>query len=153
MHFMQIVPMDGGGIWRDVATHFDINRNKTFAYVGGQGTHGNGKTPCLFVVDLSNLSGDEAHTIDENPALAVNLGETPKFVHTINVDKGLLFLNTANANEGCRVYDIVADPMNPRFLFKTGGSTGRDCHDSSVVTSVNSRDLLIVSDGSGRCVV
>lgn len=142
--------MPGGGIWRDVATHVDRPNNKAFAYVGAQGSQGDGEKPTLFVVDLSNLSGNETHAIDENPVTAVNLGETPGSTHTINVARGLLFLNTQNFNEGCRVYDLVADPMNPRFLFKTGGGVGRDCHDSSVMTNVGSRDLLVVSDGSGR---
>lgn len=142
--------MNGGGIWRDVATHIDASRNQTFAYIGAQGKQGDGKTPSLFVVDLSTLSGEEAHAIDENPASVVDLGETPQFVHTINVDRGLLFLNTAKAGEGCRVYDVRANPTEPRFLFKTGGYTGHDCHDSSVFTSVDGRDLLVVSDGSGR---
>lgn len=144
-----IVPMDGGGIWRDVVTHYDSTRSKTYAYVGAQGNQGDGKDPNLFVIDLSNLSGNEPHAVDENPVVVVNLGKTPEFTHTINVARSLLFLNTATSKEGCRVYDLVADPMNPRYLFKTGGSVGRDCHDSSVVT-VGSRDLLIVSDGTGR---
>jgi len=147
---VQFIPMDGGGIWRDVATHYDSIRSKTYAYVGAQGKQGDGKDPNLFVIDLSNLSGNEPHTVDENPVVVVNLGKTPEFTHTINVARSLLFLNTATSKEGCRVYDLVADPMNPKFLFKTGGSVGRDCHDSSVVT-VGSRDLLIVSDGTGRC--
>eukprot|EP00804_Cyclotella_cryptica_P015092 CCRYP_000666-RB/>CCRYP_000666-RB protein AED:0.22 eAED:0.22 QI:211/1/1/1/0.83/0.71/7/631/662 len=147
---VQFVPMTGGGIWRDVVTNYDSIRGKTYAYVGAQGNQGDGKDPNLFVIDLSNLSGNEPHAVDENPAVVQNLGKTPEFTHTINAARGLLFLNTANSKEGCRVYDLVADPMNPRFLFKTGGSVGRDCHDSSVVT-VGSRDLFIVSDGTGRC--
>ena len=142
--------MTGGGIWRDVATHIDSTNNKAFAYVGAQGSNGDGEKPTLFVVDLSNLSGNETHSVDENPATAVSLGETPGYTHTINVARGLLFLNTQYSTQGCRVYDLVADPMNPRFLFKTGGVAGRDCHDSSVITNVGSRDLLVVSDGSGR---
>ncbi|KAL7482509.1 hypothetical protein ACHAW6_008188 [Cyclotella cf. meneghiniana] len=147
---VQFIPMDGGGIWRDVVTHYDSTRSKTYAYVGAQGNQGDGKDPNLFVIDLSNLSGNEPHAVDENPVVVVNLGKTPEFTHTINVARSLLFLNTATSKEGCRVYDLVADPMNPRYLFKTGGSVGRDCHDSSVVT-VGSRDFLIVSDGTGRC--
>jgi hypothetical protein len=147
-----IVPMKGGGFWRDVVTHFDAIEDKTYAYVGAQGDQGDGKDPSLFVIDLSSLSSNEPHTVDENPAFVFNLGKTPGFVHTINADRGLLFLNTNKAEEGCRVYDLVANPTNPRFLFKTGGDVGRDCHDSSVVTNVNNRDLLIVSDGSGRYV-
>lgn len=144
------VPMHGGGIWRDVATHIDTSTNKAYAYVGAQGKQGDNKDPSLFVIDLSTLSGNVAHSVDENPASVLNLGKTPGFVHTINVDRGLLFLNTANADEGCRVYDLVANPLSPRFLFKTGGDAGRDCHDSSVITNANGKDLLVVSDGSGR---
>ena len=40
--------------------------------------------------------------------------------------------------------------MSPKYLFNTAG-TGRDCHDSYVRTDVNGRDLLITSDGGGRC--
>ena len=125
---VQFIPMGGGGIWRDVATHVDFSRNHQFAYVGAQGNQGDGITPSLYVIDLSTLSGDEPHSVDENPTVALNLGSTPGFVHTINVDRGLLFLNTQNAQEGCRVYDILANPKSPRFLFKTGGYQGRDCH-------------------------
>lgn len=48
------------------------------------------------------------------------------------------------------MYDLTADPMKPKYLFNTAGS-GKSCHDSSVVEDVGGRDLLIVSDGSGRC--
>jgi len=147
---VQFIPMGGGGIWRDVATHVDRSRNHAFAYVGAQGSQGDGITPSLYVIDLSTLSGDGPHSVDENPTAALNLGSTPGFVHTINVDRGLLFLNTQNAQEGCRVYDILANPKSPRFLFNTGGSQGRDCHDSFVMKNADSRDLLVVSDGSGR---
>lgn len=61
--------MEGGGFWRDVATHYDNNTKKTYAYVGAQGTQGGGKNPNLFVFDLSHLSGEinNAHGVDTNP--------------------------------------------------------------------------------------
>jgi hypothetical protein len=79
----------------------------------------------------------------------LDIGETG-YTHTINVARGLLFLNFAGSAQGCRVYDLTANPMSPKYLFRTAGS-GRDCHDSYVLEDVNGKDLLITSDGSGRC--
>ena len=69
--------------------------------------------------------------------------------HTLNVDRGLLFLNTASSSYGCRVYDLTSNPMSPKYLFNTAGS-GKSCHDSSVRANVEGQDLFIVSDGGGR---
>eukprot|EP00579_Thalassiosira_antarctica_P033091 CAMPEP_0202000898 /NCGR_PEP_ID=MMETSP0905-20130828/7147_1 /ASSEMBLY_ACC=CAM_ASM_000554 /TAXON_ID=420261 /ORGANISM="Thalassiosira antarctica, Strain CCMP982" /LENGTH=787 /DNA_ID=CAMNT_0048557497 /DNA_START=44 /DNA_END=2407 /DNA_ORIENTATION=+ len=152
---VQLVPMEGGGYWRDAATHFDPSTGKTFAYVGSQGTQGGGQNPNLVVFDLSYLSGDIniPDGIDSDPIPAgtggyLNLGYKD-LTHTINVARGLLFLNTARASNGCRVYDLTANPWNPSFLFNTGG-TGRDCHDSFVRENIDGKDVLFVSDGSGR---
>ena len=91
---VQLIPMGGGGIWRDVATHFDETSGKTFAYVGAQGTQGGGN-PDLYVIDLSPLSGDANSPNGENsnpiPAGTAgyqNLGFTG-LTHTINVARGL----------------------------------------------------------------
>lgn len=152
---VQFVPMEGGGYWRDVATHFDSRSGKTFAYVGAQGTQGGGSNPNLFVFDLSYLSGSSAtpNDRDSNPIPEdrgwVNLGYTD-LTHTINVARGLLFLNFAGNSEGCNVYDLSVDPWNPRFLFNTGGNGGRDCHDSYVREDIDGRDILFVSEGTGR---
>lgn len=82
-------------------------------------------------------------------SLLKDLGMTG-LTHTINVARGLLFLHTAYSSNGCRVYDLTTNPMNPKYLFNTSGS-GRDCHDSGVIENVNGRDLWVVSDGGGRC--
>ena len=86
--------MGGGGIWRDVATHFDQTSGKTFAYVGAQGTQGGGN-PDLYVIDLSPLSGDvnspngeNSNPIPAGTAGYQNLGFTG-LTHTINVARGL----------------------------------------------------------------
>lgn len=153
---VQFVPMEGGGKWRDVATHFDTTTNKTFAYVGSQGTQGGGSNPNLFVFDLSHLSGDINAPNEENsnPIQETtgwrNIGFTD-LTHTLNVARGLLFLNTARSSAGgCRVYDLTSDPWNPSFLFQTGTSSGRDCHDSFVRENINGKDILFTSDGGGR---
>ncbi|KAL7454148.1 hypothetical protein ACHAWC_009915 [Mediolabrus comicus] len=155
---VQFVAMEGGGIWRDVCTHKDEETGATYAYVASQGKHGGGKSPNLFVFDLSYLSddADKPNGEDSDPIpLGVgymDLGETG-FGHTINCDRGLLFLHTASSSDGCRVYDLTPDPMKPTFLFDSGG-TG-DCHDSMVQTDVDIgggelADLWIISDGSTR---
>jgi len=147
---VQFVPMEGGGYWRDAATHHDAVTGKSYAYVGAQGNQGGGTNPNLFVFDLSNLSGDinAPNGVDSNPCVYLNLGMTG-LTHTINVARGLLFLHTAYSSNGCRVYDLTTNPMNPKYLFNTSGS-GRDCHDSGVIENVNGRDLWVVSDGGGR---
>ena len=60
-----------------------------------------------------------------------------------------MFLNTAGSTNGCRVYDLTANPRSPSFLFNTGG-TSRDCHDSYVRENIDGKDVLFVSDGRGR---
>ena len=155
---VQFVEMEGGGIWRDVCTHKDEETGTTYAYVAAQGKHGGGKNPNLFVFDLSYLSDDanKPNGEDSNPIPSgvgyIDLGETG-FGHTINCDRGLLFLHTSSSSDGCRVYDLTKDPMKPEFLFDSGG-TG-DCHDSVVQTDVDIgggelADLWIISDGSTR---
>ena len=106
---VQFVAMSGGGYWRDVATHTDSVSGKTYAYVGSQGTQGGGKSPNLFVFDLSYLSGDinNPNGVDSDPIPQGNngwldLGYTD-LTHTINVARGLLFLNTGRSSTGCQV--------------------------------------------------
>ena len=155
---VQFVAMEGGGIWRDVCTHKDETTGATYAYVAAQGKHGGGKNPNLFVFDLSYLSddADKPNGEDSNPIPLgvgyIDLGETG-FGHTINCDRGLLFLHTSSSSNGCRVYDLTQDPKKPKFLFDSGG-TG-DCHDSVVQADVHIggdelADLWIISDGSTR---
>ncbi|KAL7543319.1 hypothetical protein ACHAXR_012646 [Thalassiosira sp. AJA248-18] len=154
---VQHIPMGGGGIWRDVATHADSTSGKTFAYVGAQGTQGGG-TPALYVVDLSYLSGNisEPHAAEENPIPEFDgsggykrLVGYDDYGHTINVARGLLFMNDHRSSIGCRIYDLTADPWSPAFLFSISG-IGKDCHDSYVREDIDGRDILFVSDGSGR---
>ena len=61
--------MEGGGYWRDAATHVDNVTGKAYAYVGAQGTQGGGNNPNLFVFDLSYLSGEinNPNGVDSNP--------------------------------------------------------------------------------------
>jgi hypothetical protein len=142
--------MSGGGIWRDVATHFHAATGRTFAYVGSQGNESGGN-PNTYVVDLSYLSGTTAHAENSDPiprTAYVNVGFTGQG-HTVNVASGLLFLNTAGSTDGCNVYDITADPWNPKLLFKTGGVSGYQCHDS-LVREIDGKTILFVSDGGGR---
>ena len=82
-------------VWRDVAT------NGHYAYVGAQSSSGN---PAGYAIDLSNLSGDAGKTYaqDEDPIPAANItnfgagGEG----HTVNVARGMLFMNTASSRNG-----------------------------------------------------
>jgi len=131
--------MPGGDIWRDVATH------SHYAYVAAQGG-GN-----AWVIDLQELSStlSAPDGEDSNPILAKYIKDIgyPDWGHTINVDKGLLFLNSAGGNKGCKILDLLSDPMSPKVLVdKTTSYDGGDCHDSYVQT-IGNRDILISSDG------
>lgn len=116
---VQFVSMGGGGIWRDVCLHTDKNTGVSYAYVGAQGSQGNGGTPQLFVFNLSWLSDDpdKPNGQDSNPIPPgsggyVNLGQTGK-THTINCARGLLFLHTMSSSTGCYVFDLTTNPMTP----------------------------------------
>jgi len=134
---VQTIPMPGGNPWRDVATY------SHYAYVAAQ-AGGN-----AWVIDLEQLSSSTPQGTDDNPITEdyikdigyLNLG------HTVNVDKGLLFLNSAGGSAGCKILDLQSDPMSPSVLVdKTETYGGRDCHDSYVQTIGNS-DILVSSDG------
>jgi len=152
---VQFQAMGGGGYWRDVATHLDASTGKTYAYVGAQGSQGGGGNGELFVFDLSYLSGDASNPdgVNSNPIPSLtgwkNLGYSDQS-HTINVARGLLFLNTARSAYGCRVLDLT-QPMAPVQLFYTGGiDSSYQCHDSYVREGIDGKDILFVSDGGGR---
>jgi len=133
---VQTIPMSGGEIWRDVATH------DNYAYVAAQG----GSSPDAWVVNLSELSGASAQAANSNPITTgniKNIGEVDRG-HTINVWNGLLFLNGAGGNTfGCRIFDLLPDPMMPKFLTTYSGG---DCHDSYGQT-IGQKDVLFSADG------
>lgn len=142
---VQYVPMAGGRIWRDVATHEDLPSGKTYAYVGAQSS-GN-----LWVVDLSYLSGTTPHGADSDPippAGYVDRGRT-NYGHTVHTSDGLLFMNSAGSSLGCQIFDLLADPWNPPLVAAWSG-TQKDCHDSFTRTNVpgtGGKDVLYSADG------
>jgi len=147
---VQYVPMAGGRIWRDVATHEDLPSGKTYAYVGAQ-SNGN-----LWVVDLSYLSGSTAHGVDSNPIPPAGYADRGRtnYGHTIHVGEGLLFMNSANQGSslGCQIFDLLQDPWNPPLIASWSG-TQRDCHDSFVRANVpgsGGKDILYSADGYAR---
>ncbi|KAL7433642.1 hypothetical protein ACHAXM_003663 [Skeletonema potamos] len=155
---VQFVPMEGGGYWRDACTHVDEASGITYAYIGAQGTQGGGNKANLYVFNLSWLSddankpnGQDSNPIPKGDGGYVDVGETG-YGHTINCARGLLFMHTADTNDGCRVYDLTQNPTQPKFLFDTGGTGG--CHDSMVQTQVDvggqKKDLWIISEGFDR---
>jgi choice-of-anchor B domain-containing protein len=148
---VQFIPMTGGEIWRDVET-FQASNGKTYAYAGAQ----KGVGPAnLWVIDLSYLSGSTRHDVDSNPiptSAMKDLGETDNS-HTLNINQelGLLSLNSANPSNGCRIFDLTDDPMQPRYLASHSGLEN-DCHDSLMVPNfdvpgMGPRDVLISADG------
>lgn len=103
---VQLVPLDGGAIHRDVEVY------QNYAYVGGQ----QGSTTS--VIDLSGLPNlaPVVHTIV--PSL--------DFSHTLNIADGHLYLNSAAGH--CRIYEL----SNPTFPGLINVYTADDCHDSYV---------------------
>ncbi len=142
---VQFISMAGGTVWRDIDIHEDLPSGKTYAYVGAQ-SGGN-----LWVIDLSYLSGAAAHGVDSDPIPGsgyVDRGRT-NYGHTITINDGLLFMNTAGSTLGCQIFDLEADPWNPPIIASWSGSQ-KDCHDSFARVNVpgsGGKDLLYSSDG------
>ncbi|HEX9670936.1 MAG TPA: choice-of-anchor B family protein [Thermoanaerobaculia bacterium] len=150
---VQFIDMSGGvsppkgRIWRDADIHQDPVSGKTYAYVGAQ-SNGN-----LWIVDLSYLSDSAPQGVDSNPippAAIADRGRT-NYGHTVFVNDGLLFMNTANNGStlGCQIFDLLQDPFNPPIIASWSGS-GRDCHDTVARTNVpgsGGKDLLYSSEG------
>ena len=150
---VQYIDMSGGvsppkgRIWRDVDIHFDAVSGKTYAYVGAQ-SNGN-----LWIIDLSYLSDSTPNGVDSNPippAAIADRGRT-NYGHTMFINDGLLFMNSANnaSTLGCQIFDLEIDPFNPPIIGTWGGS-GHDCHDSFARTNVSwagGKDLLYSADG------
>lgn len=150
---VQYIDMSGGvsppegRIWRDVDIYLDPVSGKTYAYVGAQ-SGGD-----LWVVDLSYLSSTTPDGVDSNPippAGIANRGRT-NYGHTLFVNDGLLFVNSANnaSTLGCQIFDLEVDPFDPPIIASWSGS-GHDCHDSFVrnaVASAGGKDLLYSADG------
>jgi len=136
---VQTIVMPGGSIWRDVATH------DHYAYVAAQN---GGNAWVIDLVGLSpNLSAPNGE--DSNPIFTEEIKDIgyTNWGHTMNVDKGLLFLNSAGGGNGCKILDLLSDPMSPKVLVdKTTSYGGGDCHDSYVQT-IGNKDILISSDG------
>jgi choice-of-anchor B domain-containing protein len=150
---VQYIDMSGGvsppkgRIWRDADIYRDPLSGKTYAYVGAQ-SNGN-----LWIVDLSYLSDSAPQGVDSNPIPAagiVDRGRT-NYGHTVFVNNGLLFMNTANNGStlGCQIFDLLQNPFNPPIIASWSGS-GHDCHDIVARTNVpgsGGKDLLYSSDG------
>jgi len=141
---IQTIPMSGGRIWRDVATH------ENYAYVAAQ-NDGN-----AWIIDLSNLSDSAPQGEDSNPIPMSDYKDIgyQNWGHTLNVANGLLFFNTANSHDGCKIFDLNEDPWNPKELISRTASSGdADCHDSYLQTINDNgvdRDILISSDGYSK---
>ena len=147
---VQFIRMTGRNPWRDSNVHTDSN-GVTYAYVAAQG----GFNPSLFIIRLSALAGRTAPGPNSNPIPPtdiVNRGYVG-LGHTMNVENGLLFLNSARPSNGCRILDLEADPFNPPQLSSWAGS-GKDCHDSyqrnGVMVNRRRRNLLFTADGYSR---
>jgi len=130
---VQTIPMPGGKYWRDVATY------RHFAYVAAQ-NKGN-----AWVIDLSELSNSTAQGKDSDPISGDNIKDFgyTDWGHTLNAWNDLLFLNSARMGDGCKIFDLLDDPMNPREIMHYAIG---ECHDSYVQT-INNADILITSDG------
>ncbi len=147
---VQFISMPGGQVWRDADVHEDLPSGKTYAYIGAQ-SGGN-----LWVVDLSALSGGAPHGVDSDPippAAIADRGRT-NYGHTVSVNDGLLFMNSANSSStlGCQIFDLDQDPFDPPLIASWSGSQN-DCHDSFARTNVpgsGSKDLLYSADGYSR---
>ena len=150
---VQYIDMSGGvsppkgRIWREVDIHRDPVSGKTYAYVGAQ-SNGN-----LWIVDLSYLSGSDPHAVNSNPIPPAGIADRGRtnYGHTVFVNNGLLFMNTANNGStlGCQIFDLLQNPFNPPIIASWSGS-GRDCHDAVARTNVpgsGGKDLLYSSDG------
>ncbi|HVG09687.1 MAG TPA: choice-of-anchor B family protein, partial [Thermoanaerobaculia bacterium] len=150
---VQYIDMSGGvnppkgRIWRDADTHYDPVSGKTYAYVGAQ-SNGN-----LWVVDLSYLSDSAPQGVNSNPIPPAGIADRGRtnYGHTVFVNDGLLFVNTANngATLGCQIFDLLQNPFDPPLLAGWTGA-GHDCHDSVARTNVpgsGGKNLLYSSDG------
>jgi len=133
---VQTIKMAGGNIWRDVATH------SNYAYISAQDYYSRTMNN-VWVVDLSQLSSSLAQAENSNPISKDKIKDLGynSLGHTVNVFGGLLFLNTAS--EGCIIFDLRIDPMNPKELMTYNG----ECHDS-YVKKINKRNILFSSDGN-----
>lgn len=138
--------MDGGNIWRDAGVHTDSS-GVTYAYVAAQGG-----SSSLFAIRLSALAGASAPGADSDPIPPADIANRGflNLGHTMNVENGLLFINSANPGNGCRILDLEADPFDPPELSPYFGS-GKDCHDSlqlnDVMVNGIPRNLLFSADG------
>jgi len=150
---VQYIDMSGGvsppkgRIWRDADIHYDAASGKTYAYVGAQ-SNGN-----LWVVDLSYLSASAPQGVDSNPIPPAGIADRGRtnYGHTVFVNDGLLFMNTANngATLGCQIFDLLQNPFDPPIIAGWTGA-GHDCHDSVARTNVpgsGGKNLLYAAEG------
>ncbi len=150
---VQFIDMSGGvsppkgRIWRDADIHYDTVSGKTYAYVGAQ-SNGN-----LWVVDLSYLSGSTPNGVDSNPIPPAGIADRGRtnYGHTVFVNDGLLFMNTANNGStlGCQIFDLLLNPFDPPVIAGWTGS-GHDCHDSVARNNVpgsGGKNLLYSAEG------
>jgi len=137
---IQTIYMGGGSTWRDVATH------DNYAYVAAQSGSQGGPSSHTWVINLSQLSGTSAQAPNSRPITTDNIKNigNKDWGHTINVWNGLLFLNGAGGlTYGCKIFDLLPDPMNPSYITTYMGG---DCHDSYGQT-IGQTDVLFSADG------
>jgi choice-of-anchor B domain-containing protein len=150
---VQYIDMSGGvsppkgRIWRDADIHRDPVSGKTYAYVGAQS---NGD---LWIVDLSYLSDAAPQGVDSNPIPPAGIADRGRtnYGHTVFVNDGLLFMNTANnaSTLGCQIFDLLQNPFDPPVIASWSGS-GHDCHDSVARNNVpgsGGKNLLYSAEG------
>jgi choice-of-anchor B domain-containing protein len=150
---VQYIDMSGGvsppkgRIWRDADIHRDPVSGKTYAYVGAQ-SNGN-----LWIVDLSYLSDSAPQGVDSNPIPPAGIADRGRtnYGHTVFVNDGLLFMNTANnaSTLGCQIFDLLQNPFDPPIIAAWSGS-GHDCHDSVARNNVpgsGGKNLLYSAEG------
>ena len=126
---VQFIDMSGGvsppkgRIWRDADIHYDAASGKTYAYVGAQ-SNGN-----LWIVDLSYLSDSAPQGVDSNPIPPAGIADRGRtnYGHTVFVNDGLLFMNTANnaSTLGCQIFDLLQNPFDPPIIASWSGSGAR----------------------------
>ncbi len=105
----------------------------------------------LHIIDVTDPAAPQG--VDSNPIPAAGIADRGRtnYGHTVFVDNGLLFMNTANnaSTLGCQIFDLLQNPFDPPVIAGWTGS-GHDCHDSVARTNVpgsGGKDLLYSSDG------
>ncbi len=114
--------MPGGTYNRDVCTWGD------YAYVGGQ------QDAPLYIIDISD---------PENASIYGTLSAYTDAAHTLNIEDGILYLNSANHPDFDRGLIMLDLSQAPQTISEIARYTGNDCHDSFV-----RGDLLVTAGGT-----